>query len=133
MGLVVTSAWKVLLAQVIAGEVSSTTGSPLLKATQGSVGTGRYDSNTGIVTEPATTDSGCVTPVITGVATTVTRDNELLRVELIIAPTGTARQISEVALFTTAGVCFLIESFRPRSLPASGASLHFTYPMLSEA
>ena len=96
------------------------------------IGTGRYNSGSGVLTPVIPSDTDLATIVRSGISIARTRVGREIRITYTVAPDGTARQITEAGVFTASGIALLLQSFRPRTLPASGASLTFIHTLFPE-
>lgn len=128
MGYVVAQAYKERVARMIAGEGTW----PLVPA-YAALGSGRYNPQTGTLTDPSPTDGGLEAPLpgYGNLPVVVSRVGTAVRVDVDVPGGANPVNVTEAALYTADGTPIVLDAFRPVSLEAP-LTLHLTYTIYPE-
>ncbi|MBW6396027.1 hypothetical protein KZX47_12820 [Thermus sp. SYSU G05001] len=128
MGYVVTQAYKERVAKMIAGE-----GTWSLVPAYAALGSGRYDPQTGTLTDPSPTDGGLAAPLsgYSNLPVTVSRVGTAVRVDVAVPGGASSVNVTEAALYTSDGIPIVLDAFRPVALQAP-LTLYLTYTIYPE-
>jgi hypothetical protein len=129
MGYVVPNAYRRRIAENIAG-VSNP---PDIVPAYAKLGSGRYDPNTGQLTDPTPTDTDVESPIpgYTNIPLTLSVSGTSAVIVLSVPGGSTAVDVSEIGIFTADGVPVILDSFRPVTLQAP-LTLQVTYTIYPE-
>lgn len=123
--LVTTAGYKTRLAQAIAGEVGPFDLTPATFK----LGTGRYNSGTGVLTDPTELDTDLETIAVSGALFALTRYGSILVATIrTTGPVGGA-EYTEAGIFTSDGLAIALDSFRPYAV-AEGITHELQYTIL---
>jgi hypothetical protein len=128
MGYVVTNAYRSRVAQNIAG-VSPR---PDIVPAFARLGSGRYNSSTGQVTDPTPTDTNVQNPIpgYTNVPVSVSVEGNSARVQVLVLGGASPVNVTEIGIFTADGTPVILDSFRPVTLqsPMALQATYIIYP-----
>jgi hypothetical protein len=129
MGYVVPNAYRNRVARCIAGESPR----PDIVPAYAKLGSGRYNSSTGELTDPAPTDTDVQSPIsgYTNLPVTVSVVGNSVRVQLQVPGGSTPVNVTEIGVFTSDGTAVVLDSFRPVTLQAP-LTLQTTYTIYPE-
>jgi hypothetical protein len=129
MGYVVPNAYRNRVARNIAGE----TPRPDIVPAYAKLGSGRYNSSTGELTDPAPTDTDVQSPIpgYTNLPVTVSVVGNSVQVRLQVPGGATPVDVTEIGVFTSDGTAVVLDSFRPVTLQAP-LTLQTTYTIYPE-
>jgi hypothetical protein len=129
MGYVVPNAYRNRVAQNIAG----VTPRPDIVPAYAKLGSGRYDSGTGELTDPTPTDTDVQNPLpgYTSLPITVNVVGNSVQVQLQVPGGSTPVDVTEIGIFTADGAPVVLDSFRPVTLQAP-LTLQVTYTIYPE-
>ncbi len=94
------------------------------------VGTGRYNSTTGL-TAPTPTDTDLQTAVISNIVVTLERQGHSVIIKGTVNGGGVPYQITEAGVFAADGAAILLDSFLPTQLQ-QGQSFDLEYTLYPE-